>query len=99
MKYGLSDHEWHLLSSLAIQPLKSLGAKVWLFGSRSRGDYRRFSDIDLLYEIDRNLPDGFLYDVSTQLEEADIPYKVDLVREADLAESYRPAVISERTEL
>ena len=31
-------------------PLKSKGALIYLFGSRAKGDYRKFSDIDLLVD-------------------------------------------------
>jgi predicted nucleotidyltransferase len=50
MIFGLSDHEYELLAQLAISPLQKCGAKVWIFGSRARGDQRLYSDIDLLYK-------------------------------------------------
>ena len=55
-------------------------AKIYLFGSRSRGDYRRGSDFDIGFEnieeeIFRNLKIQFL----DYLEESIVPYKVDMV--------------------
>ena len=51
MKYGLTDSELKLLTKLCVNPLQKLNAKVWIFGSRARGDYTNSSDIDLLYKI------------------------------------------------
>ena len=54
--------------------------KIYLFGSRSRGDYKRGSDFDIGFEnieekIFRKLKIKFL----DYLEESIVPYKVDMV--------------------
>lgn len=94
MKYGLTDEEFEELLRLAVRPLKSMGAMVWIFGSRSSGDYKQFSDIDVLFRRTKDypLPSGFIYEIRTNLEESRLPYKVDLVDDADLAASYRSKV-------
>lgn len=98
MKFGLSKEELTLLEKLVVAPLVEQGATVWIFGSRARGDYNRYSDIDILFRCDdqKALPPGFLYDVKTNIEEARIPFKVDLVNERDLAETYRQSVEKEK---
>lgn len=80
---------------------KAKGAKVWAFGSRATGRHRPFSDVDLLFEgpTGRPIDDGFLYDIKTNLEESDFPFKLDLVNRSQLAESYRAQVESEMVEL
>ena len=94
MRFGLNDKEFDILTNTLIMPLKSRGAEVWIFGSRARGDHHRYSDIDILYKLKdgSKLPSGFIYDLKTQIEEARIPYKVDLVNDADFAESYRTSL-------
>jgi predicted nucleotidyltransferase len=65
-----------------------------VFGSRSRGDYTQFSDLDLLIE---GIEDSTLISrISERLEESTLPFRVDLVRESDLAETYREGVYKER---
>ena len=54
--------------------------KIYLFGSRSRGDYKRGSDFDIGFEnieekVFRKLKIQFL----DYLEESIVPYKVDMV--------------------
>jgi|SRR3990167_466125 len=55
--------------------------KVWVFGSRVTGQARRYSDLDLLIELEGKKP--LLYDKKVELafdfEESDLPYKVDIV--------------------
>lgn len=94
--FGLTPEEWKLLDTLAIEKLKTHGCTVWIFGSRSRGDHKPFSDVDLLYSATATLPKGLIYDLKSTLEESDLPFKVDLVNVADLAESYKPSVLRDR---
>lgn len=94
--FGLSTDEWNIIESLAICKLKSQGAKVWIFGSRSRGDNNRFSDVDLLYSPSTTISDAEIFEIKSSLEESNLPYKVDLVDIKDLADSYRENVMNDR---
>lgn len=98
MTFGLNPEELKLLMDLVIKPLKSYGASVWIFGSRARGNFKPFSDIDLLYSLDNDhqLPQGALFQIKDAIEESRLPYKVDIVSESELAASYRDNVLSER---
>jgi predicted nucleotidyltransferase len=101
MKFGLTDQQFQILDKIAIAPLKSHGATVWIFGSRARGDHKAFSDIDLMYEtIDNSpLPVGFISILKETLEESSLPFKVDLVDLKELAESYRSNALADRTRI
>lgn len=48
MSFGLRPKDWQTVQSLAIKPLQALGARVYVFGSRARGDHTEFSDLDLV---------------------------------------------------
>ena len=101
MKFGLSDPELRFVISKLIDPLKKAGAKVWVFGSRARGDHRPFSDLDILFELPTQayLPTGFLSELKEIMEESRFPYKVDLVNVDELAESYVAGVVNDRVEI
>lgn len=60
-------------------------AEVWLFGSRARGDGRRWSDIDIAVAPKGELPVGLLAKLREALEESSLLLNVDVVdlREAD----------------
>ncbi len=50
-----------------------------LFGSRARGGYGDFSDIDIVAEGTEPIPLAVLAKVESALSESDLPVKVDLV--------------------
>lgn len=75
MKYGLSDS--------AIQKLHSVFAKhpevakVLLYGSRAKGNFKNGSDIDLTM-IGDDLNDEILYKILDEIDDLLLPHEVDL---------------------
>jgi uncharacterized protein len=67
---------------------------VSIFGSRARGDFRQFSDLDVL--VEGPVSPSLLSSVSESLEESTLPFRVDIVLEGDLADSYRPGVLRDK---
>ena len=57
---------------------KNNDVKVYLFGSRARGDFRRYSDIDLAVESNEDIRDKII-ELKDILEESNLIYKVDIV--------------------
>lgn len=50
--------------------------KVILYGSRAKGDYRKWSDIDLTF-IGNGLTLSLLMKIETELDDLLMPYKID----------------------
>ena len=98
MKFGLKEKQFRfLLEALKEHLLKDYpNSKIWIFGSRARGDHRSASDIDLLIESIDKVPNRVLALLRSTLEESSFPFKVDLVSLDDLAEEYREQVLKER---
>jgi len=96
MKFGLTEAHWSIIETHLIDPLKKHGAQVWIFGSRARGDYRQFSDLDVLYSLSGPLPSGLIAKINEDMENSDLPIKIDIVSLEDLAESYRQNVLTDR---
>jgi predicted nucleotidyltransferase len=53
--------------------------RVWVFGSRVRGDARRYSDLDLALESNSPLNPDLLVALKEELSESDLTIKVDIV--------------------
>ena len=70
-------------------------AKIYLFGSRSRGDYKPTSDIDLA--IDNNVHISSLDIAKAQniIEALNIPQKVDIVDFHAIPEEMKAIVLKE----
>lgn len=65
----------------ATQPIE----RAWLFGSYSRGEERKDSDVDILVDFDRNAKVGLLRHIHIQNELQDLLCKeVDLVTNGTL---------------
>lgn len=61
-----------------LEPLRG-SSRLYLFGSRARGAWRRHSDIDILVDGDGPVPIELLARVETAIAESDLPVSVDLV--------------------
>jgi len=57
---------------------KNEKVKIYLFGSRARGDNTPFSDVDIGFLASRDITDKLTI-LKEILEESNFPYKVDLV--------------------
>ena len=90
MKFGLSPQQIEFINKTVVDPLRKKGAVVYCYGSRARGDYKKFSDLDLMVESEdkKNLDLGKLMEI---LQNSNFPYKVDIVHFSDFAESYKPS--------
>jgi predicted nucleotidyltransferase len=76
MKYGLDDET--ILSIKEVFSSYSSIENVVIYGSRSKGTYRKGSDIDLTLKGDNSLDLSLLSQVLDDLDELYLPYKIDL---------------------
>ena len=67
-------------------------ASVYVFGSRIKGNAKKFSDLDLA--IDNNMPldSNLLAELNFDFEESDLPYKVDVVDWNAISQSFQQAI-------
>ena len=80
---------------LVLAHLRGEDARVYLFGSRARGDARAGSDIDVGVLPGTTLKRGLLAELREQLEELSVPYHVDIVNLAETSEAFRKQVLKE----
>ncbi len=99
MRFGLSDDQWNILQKLVIEPLRSVDAEIYIFGSRALGTHHPHSDVDLLFKTKSALPAGLISNILESIEESRFPFKLDLVNENELAASYRASVLASRIAL
>lgn len=78
-----------------VLPLQARGATIWCYGSRARGDYQKYSDLDLMVESNQDLSTELSL-IREFLGKSNFPYKVDLVAFAEFAESYKDGYKKDR---
>src|SRR5438477_6705999 len=71
-------------------------SKVWVFGSRAKGTARKFSDLDLVIDSGKPLSSTVMTNITFDLEESDLPYKVDVVDWAVIDRSFQKRIHAER---
>ena len=54
-------------------------AAIWLYGSRARGKYREFSDIDLALDAGKPINFNTIAELKEILAASDIAYRFDIV--------------------
>jgi len=72
--YGITRKDRSVLFSIFFKCQNSI-EKVYLFGSRARGDYKKNSDLDLAI----NFKSPVKNNIYTEFENSVLPYTVDVV--------------------
>jgi predicted nucleotidyltransferase len=75
----IAQNELDKIRRIVLGRLEGRRVRVYLFGSRARGDAMRWSDVDVAVEPLEPLPCLLLGDIQEALEESNVVYKVDLV--------------------
>ena len=73
--------------------------KVLLFGSRSTGVSKKYSDIDVALVSDCSISLSQLLRISGSLEDSSLPYKVDVVDLARTEGRFRENILKDGVEL
>lgn len=96
MKFGLSDLEYNYIAKTVVAPFKEKQVDVYCFGSRARGDNKKFSDLDLLIEASRKNFEVIYSHIKEKLENENFPYRVDIVFKDEVAVSYANQIHKEK---
>lgn len=101
MRFGLSSEELEFLKETVARPLERYNAKVYLFGSRATGKWKKFSDVDLVYNVNdhKKVPAHVIFSIAENLETSKFPYKVDLVDYDELAATYKNNIDEQKIDL
>ena len=86
---NLSDNEMLILQNFfAAKPVK----KAYLFGSSARNEASKFSDIDILVELDHSTPIGMKFFTYQPELEMLLNKKVDLLTSEGLSKYVKPFI-------
>ena len=83
------------LKQLVLEHLDGIAVKVYLYGSRAKGNARSTSDIDIALLPKTSLPTGCMSRLNEKIERSHIPYHVDIVNLNNTSESFKQAVSKE----
>lgn len=75
MKYGLKESELEMIQDVFNKHPEI--KQVILYGSRAKGNYKQFSDVDITLVGD-SLTNSILYQVSFEIDDLLLPYQFDI---------------------
>lgn len=70
------------------------GVSVWVFGSRARGNAKKYSDLDLALEHKDHvkIEPRLIFELNSDFEESDLPWTVDILDINDISSSFRQLI-------
>jgi hypothetical protein len=83
---------------IVLDELAGQAVRIFLFGSRARGQAAPGSDIDIALLAPTRLPRALISRLRESLEESTIPLRVDVVDLGAADEAFRQAVLAEAVE-
>ena len=76
--FGLEERHLNFIKETLKKYIPNPEAKFYIFGSRVRGKYREYSDVDIAIDCP-NLEIGIKTKLKTEFENSTFPYEVDIV--------------------
>lgn len=84
----MNDSNLKMIKNIIDKYINPVENKVFVFGSRSNNKASKFSDIDIGIEGNRLIPEIY-FSIQGDLEESDLPYKVDLVEFLNVSDEFK----------
>ena len=74
---------------MVLNELKDEKVRIFLFGSRARGDSFTVSDVDIGYIPKENFDERKITFLKDKIEDSNIPYKVEIVNFSKVSEDFK----------
>lgn len=97
MKIFISDAEKKIL--LAIFNKYKKDFEVFAFGSRARGDHKKYSDLDICLKGTSKVDPSIISNIKNNFQESTLPYTVDIVDWNDISEKFQNNIRSDLVNL
>lgn len=80
MKFGLEQRYIDFILQVLRNNITEKEAKFYIFGSRAKGNYKQYSDIDIAVKLpEEKLSAGILGKILIEFSDSTLPYEVDVV--------------------
>ena len=75
------------------------GISVYVFGSRSRGTNREYSDLDLCLKSDNPIDVNIILKLYDKFDESNIPFRTDIVDYSKVSETFKGEISGQLIEI
>ncbi len=91
LNFDIKKQEFNIVSSILSRYVPA-GCKVWVFGSRVKGQAQDYSDLDLALEADKKIDTVIIARLKYNFEESRLPYTVDVLDMNAISEKFQKAI-------
>ena len=96
--FGLEDR--HINFILNILKNNFSGTKFYIFGSRAKGTYKEYSDIDIAVDLNnKKLDTDILGRILIKFQDSTLPYEVDVIDLNSIDEKFKNLILDSLVEL
>ena len=88
--FGLETRHIEFILSTLRQYIPEKDVKFYIFGSRAKGTFKEYSDIDIAVDLNcKSIPASVLAKILSAFEDSTLPYEVDVVDLNAIDESFK----------
>ena len=99
MPLQLEEKDLNIAKKLLKMELEGTNSKVYVFGSRTKGTARKFSDLDLAIDFNgQKIPREIKSELESFFEASFISIKVDIVDLNNISENFKKIIIPDLQE-
>ncbi|WP_297277336.1 nucleotidyltransferase family protein [uncultured Brachyspira sp.] len=91
---NLSENEINIIKDILKNHIYE--GEVYIFGSRVRGNNKKFSDIDLAVNINRKLSLSEISAIKDDFDESDLIYTADIIDYNSISEEFKNIIDSNK---
>ena len=100
MRFGLKKTHLNFILQVLHNNIPKKDAKFYIFGSRAKGTYKEYSDIDIAVKLqNEKLSADILGKILIEFSDSTLPYEVDLIDLNAIDETFKTLIDSSLIEL
>lgn len=100
MKFGLEKRHLDFILQVLQENIPQKDAKFYVFGSRAKGNYKEYSDIDIAVQLqDEKLSADILGKILIEFSDSTLPYEVDVVDLNAIDKKFKELILDSLVEI
>ncbi len=98
--FGLEKRHIDFILEVLHQNIPQKDAKFYVFGSRAKGTYKEYSDIDIAVQLpEEKLSADILGKILLEFSDSTLPYEVDVIDLNAIDEKFKELILDSLVEL
>ena len=100
MKFGLEQRHLDFLKEILQKNISDNNAKFYIFGSRAKGTYKDYSDVDIAVKLpNKKLSTDILGKILLEFSDSTLPYEVDVIDLNSIDEKFKKLIADSLVEI